>query len=84
MYEEKTTNEKLVYSGNVIKVFEIEIENHKNESAKREVARHSGGACIIPVDDEGNVYTVTQYRKPIEQNTIEIHAGKIEQGEDTL
>jgi len=84
MYEEKTISENLVYSGRVIKVFELEIKNHKDESAKREVARHSGGACIIPVDDEGNVYTVMQYRKPIEQNTIEIPAGKLEPGEDPL
>lgn len=84
MYEEKTVNEKLMYSGNVIKVFEIDIENHKNEVAKREVARHSGGACIIPVDERGNVYTVTQYRKPIDKNTIEIPAGKLEPGEDPL
>ncbi len=84
MYEEKTTKENLVYSGRVIKVFELEIENHKNEIAKREVARHSGGACIIPIDDDGNVYTVMQYRKPIEQNTIEIPAGKLEPGEDPL
>lgn len=84
MFEEKTVNENLVFDGNVIKVYNLDIVNHKNEKAKREVARHNGGACVVAIDDKENIYLVNQYRKPIEKMSLEIPAGKLEKNEDPL
>lgn len=40
--------------------------------------------AIVPVDSEGNVLLVRQYRKAAERNLLEIPAGGIEEGEEPL
>ena len=43
---------------------------------------HPGGAAVLPVDAEGNVYLVRQYRPAADQMVLEIPAGRIEIGEE--
>jgi len=43
---------------------------------------HPGGAAVLPIDAEGNVYLVKQYRPSAQQMVLEIPAGRIEPGED--
>lgn len=44
---------------------------------------HIGAAAVIPVDSDGNVYLVRQFRAPLEKVTLEIPAGKLDfKGED--
>lgn len=82
MYEEKTLKEDRVHDGRIIKVFDVDVELFNGEKAKREVARHPGGACAIAVGSDKNIYLVKQYRKPVEEHTWEIPAGKLEAGEE--
>jgi len=82
MFKEKTVDEKLVYDGKIIKVFSLKVELENNTISGREVVRHNGGACVVAVDNDLNICLVKQYRKPIEQVTIEVPAGKLEIGED--
>jgi ADP-ribose pyrophosphatase len=84
MFTEKTTQEHLLYEGRVVRVYELQVELHTGETARREVVRHNGGACILAIDDQKNAYLVRQYRKAIEKHTLEIAAGKLEPGEDPL
>ncbi|MEG1895233.1 MAG: NUDIX hydrolase, partial [Oscillospiraceae bacterium] len=37
---------------------------------------------VLPLDEEGNIYLVRQFRSPFEREVLEIPAGKLEQGED--
>ena len=54
-------------------------------AAVREAVRHPGASAIVPVDAEGNVALVRQYRAPIAQVLLEIPAGKLDyKGEDRL
>ena len=48
----------------------------------REIAEHSASVCMVPLDEQGNVLMVRQYRKPIESDLLEVPAGGIEPGED--
>ena len=53
--------------------------------AKREIARHIGAAAVIPVDEEGYVYLVRQFRSPFGRVLLEIPAGKLDvENEDRL
>lgn len=52
--------------------------------ASREVVEHSGAVGVVPLTGEGQVYLVRQYRYPIGKVTLEIPAGKLEEGEDPL
>lgn len=80
------TEEKLesqtIYQGRIIAVTQdtVRLENGKN--AKREVVHHHGGAAIVPVGENGEVYLVRQYRYPMGRELLEIPAGKLEPGED--
>ena len=47
---------------------------------KREVCEHVGGAGILPIDENRMVTLVRQYRYPYETTTLEIPAGKMDQG----
>lgn len=61
---------------------EVKLENGK--IAEREVITHQGGVGIIPVTASGKVILVRQYRKPLEEDTLEIPAGKKDIGEAPL
>ena len=47
----------------------------------REIVEHSDAVCMVPVDDDGNVLLVRQYRKPTESSILEVPAGGVEAGE---
>ena len=84
MLFEKTIDKKTVFEG---KVFDVEIKKITTPEGKesfREIVIHHGGACILPIDDEGNCYLVKQFRSPFETVMLEAPAGKIEEGEDPL
>ena len=84
MLYEKTLSSKTVFEGRVFDVEIKEITTPEGRSSQREIVKHPGGACILPVDDEGNCYLVKQFRSPFEKVMLEAPAGKIEKGEDPL
>ena len=84
MLFEKTIDSKTVFEG---KVFDVEIKKiitPEGRESYREIVKHHGGACILPVDGEGNCYLVKQFRSPFERVLLEAPAGKIDQGEEPL
>jgi len=81
-YEEKTIGREITYRGGIIDVETLEVVLPDGKKATRDVVLHPGASVVIPVNDKGEVYMVTQYRKPIESSTLELPAGKLDQGED--
>ncbi|PKB57521.1 MAG: hypothetical protein BZY73_02830 [SAR202 cluster bacterium Casp-Chloro-G3] len=49
--------------------------------ATREVAEHSNSVCIVPIDHNGDVVLVRQYRTPVKGALLELPAGGVEEGE---
>lgn len=54
------------------------------EHTLREVVEHPGGVTVIPIDDEGYVYCVRQFRYPMLEHLLEVPAGKLEKEEEPL
>ena len=81
---EKTLSSKLVYDGGLLKVYYDTVELVNGSTSRREVVRHPGAVVMVPVDDDGNVYLVRQYRYPYGKTTLEVPAGKLEYGEEPL
>lgn len=80
---EKLNNRRRVFDGAIIHVDHMTATLPNGKEALREVAVHIGAAAVIPVDSEGNVYLVRQFRAPLEKVTLEIPAGKLDyKGED--
>jgi ADP-ribose pyrophosphatase len=47
-----------------------------------EIVRHPGAAAVVPVDGDGNVLLVRQYRWATSGWLLEVPAGKLDPGED--
>ncbi len=81
--EEKRISTKTVYDGKIIKLEVDEAKLPNGANATREVVRHPGGVGVVPIDEEGFLYLVKQYRYPFSKITTEIPAGKLDgKGED--
>ena len=81
--EERVTQKQRKFDGVVIDVEHWKVQLPDGNEALREVVLHKGAAAVIPVDDQGRVAMVRQYRTPIERVTLEIPAGKLDfVGED--
>lgn len=79
---EKTRSSRLVYDGGLLKVYRDDVELVNGAAAWREVIRHPGAVVMVPVDGEGNVYLVRQFRYPYGKAILEVPAGKLEPGEE--
>ncbi|NLH02351.1 MAG: NUDIX hydrolase [Clostridiales bacterium] len=72
------------YNGLIINTTLDRVVLQNGEHTLREVVIHPGGVTVIPVDDEGYVYCVRQFRYPMQEHLLEVPAGKLEHGEDPL
>ena len=79
---EKTLNSGLVFDGRLLKIYRDEVELTDGGTSVREVVRHPGGAAVVALDEEGNVYLERQFRYPYHKVVTEIPAGKLEPDED--
>ena len=80
--EEKQLSRTDIFDGKVVKLFVDEVELDNAQRAKRETIQHPGRVCVLPLDEDGNVYMVKQFRYPFMMALYEIPAGKLEYGEN--
>ncbi len=80
--EEQTVEQTTVYQGLIVNVRRDKARLPNGKIVNREVVEHPGGVAVLPLDDQGNITMVRQYRYPGQQLMLEIPAGKLEPGED--
>ena len=80
--EEKMIASTKIFDGNVLHVIKDEVELPNGNKATREVIRHIGAVCVVPVTDDGRVVMERQFRYPIDQIISEIPAGKLDSREE--
>ena len=80
--EEKTIEEDLKYEGSFIKVVKQVVKLPDGNTSTRDIVRHPGGVAVAALFDDDTILLVEQYRKPIDKVTLELPAGKRENGED--
>lgn len=80
-YEEKTVSKKQIYSGKIINVDLLTVTLPNGKKASREIVTHPGASVVIPISDNGELYMVRQYRKPVEKELLELPAGKLDPNE---
>ena len=79
---EKKLEERALYEGRIFTVYSGTVELPNGKTAPRDRIAHSGGAGILPLDADGSIYLVRQYRYGVDKSLLEIPAGKLEPGED--
>ena len=78
---EITTSQEYLYFGRIINLRVDNVRLPDGMPARREIVEHRDAVAIVPLDQEGQVLLVRQYRKATEQELTEIPAGVIEEGE---
>lgn len=82
VFEEKTMKSDKIYDGKILNLRIDTVELPDKKYSKREIIEHPGGVCILAIDDEGSIVMVNQYRKALEDFSLEIPAGKLELNEE--
>ena len=80
--ELRLVSREVLYTGRVIDLVVDRVEYPSGAGGVREIARHPGGAVIVPLLDDGRVLLVTQLRYPLGARVTELPAGKLSPGEE--
>ena len=75
---ERQLDSKLIFDGRILHVYDDAVELPNGHTASRELIRHVGAVCVIPVLDDGRVVVERQYRYPVGEVLTEIPAGKLD------
>ncbi|MSQ06336.1 MAG: NUDIX hydrolase [Dehalococcoidia bacterium] len=78
---EPTLESRVIYQGRIMTVRVDKVRLPNGRVTTREIAEHDDSVCVVPVDSQGNVVLVRQYRKPVERVLLEAPAGGINPGE---
>ena len=82
--EVKTGSEE-IFNGVILHVQRDTVRLPNGNETVREVIRHIGAVCVIPVLENGDVIMERQYRYPLDRVILEIPAGKLDSaGENRL
>ncbi len=69
------------------KSFTLAVENMvlpNGRQAELAMVRHPGSTAIIPIDEDGNLVMIRQYRPVVHKYLLEIPAGTMEPGESVI
>lgn len=83
LYEHQLNSTK-VYSGKLLHVHRDEVRLPDGNTSTREYIRHPGAVVVLPLTAQGELILERQHRYPLGRDFIEVPAGKIDPGEQTL
>ena len=69
---------RLIFDGRVVHLYVDRVRLPDGKEAEREYMRHIGAVCVLPLDRDGVVHCVRQYRYPHAEVLLEIPAGKLD------
>ena len=75
-------NTSLIYRGRAFKVENVHVRLSDGRQRDYDLVNHLGAVTILPLDDEGQVWFVRQYRIGARQTLLELPAGVLEEDED--
>lgn len=80
----KRIKRELVHQGRIIDLYNDTIEIEGEKLTNFDFILHKGAAAMVPVDEDGKIIMVRQYRNAVDQYTLEIPAGGLNAGEDAM
>lgn len=78
----KRLDRKLEHKGKIFEVYSDTMELPDKTTGVWDFIHHNGAAAIVPVEENGKILMVKQYRPAIDRYTLEIPAGGLNPGED--
>lgn len=78
----RVTDTETIYQGKVFTVRIDQVEKPSGQTMRVDVVEHHGAVVLIPVDDEGRIWFVQQYRHPTGKRLLELPAGTLDPEEE--
>ena len=78
MDEIKRIDRTLIANGRVIDYYQDTMQMPDGSQVKWDLIDHDGAAAVVAVREDGKLLMVRQYRNPLERQTLEIPAGKLD------
>ncbi len=78
----KTIHSEIVFTGKVFRVRKDAVEFPQGKIINLDIVEHNPAVTLIPLDDQGRLWFVRQYRHPAGQELLELPAGVVEDGEE--
>ena len=78
---ERTVKSKRIFSGRLLTLEVLDVELEDGRRSVREIIRHPGAVAALVRRADGKFALIRQFRKPIEQEYVEIVAGGLKKGE---
>lgn len=75
---ERFASSEVIYDGVILHVHKDMVTLPNGKKTAREVIRHVGAVCVVPLTDKGEVICVRQFRYATGQVLLEIPAGKLD------
>ena len=75
---------KIIHTWKRISLIEQDIELPSGTTVTHTTIHHPGAAVILPVDDNGDIIVIRQFRPSLNKWLIELPAGTVEMGENAL
>jgi ADP-ribose pyrophosphatase len=80
----KTLKSEKMYQGRAFDVRRDQVQLPQGKVTNLDIVEHVGAVTIVPVDPDGQMMFVRQYRHPAGGEILELPAGTLEPGEDPI
>lgn len=77
----ETVKSEVVYQGRVFQVRREQVRLQNGNLTTLDIVDHPGAVTLLPLDGQGRLWLVRQYRHPASQELLELPAGAMEEGE---
>lgn len=78
----KTLLSEKVFQGKAFDVRRDQVSLPNGNIARLDIVEHLGSVVMLPIDEQGQVWFVRQYRHAAQQELLELPAGNLHKGED--
>jgi ADP-ribose pyrophosphatase len=78
----KLLSEETVYRGRVFDLVRAHFQMPNGKEPTFDLVKHHGAVTIVPVDAQGKIWFVRQFRIGAKQELLELPAGVLEEGEN--
>jgi len=80
--KESKLSSETIFQGRLLDVRKDEVELPNGKTSTREWINHPGAVCCVPILPDGKIALIQQYRYPVQEEMIELPAGKLDRGEE--
>lgn len=80
----KRVARELKYKGKILEFYADTMQTPDGNTMLWDYLHHNGAAAVVPVDSDGKIFMVSQYRSGVDKLSLEIPAGCLNPGEDRM